>query len=132
MPFFWRKGYSSDRANTPSSLTRPVNDRDHKLLFPTYICIFAHYDIANSNRFHFLIPRVLTILLPVENSSLGAFCFALLCFYVKLGLPPDYYGRHLAWSLTSISFFLLTTVTIFHFPLRAGASCQNDAIMVES
>jgi len=46
-------------------------------------------------------------------------------FLRKAGPRPDYYGRHLAWSLTSICLGYLTTVTFLHFPSGASASCEK-------
>jgi len=134
LPFFWRKGYSSDAANTLSFPTRPVNDRDLELLFTTYILStmtsLTAIDSTSATE------RRIAPFHALKDSSSGrkqfAFCFALFCFKAKLGLPPGYYGRHPAWSLTSICFHYLTTVTILHFPPRASASYQNHLIMVES
>ena len=82
LPFFWRKGYSSDAANTPSFPTRPVNDRDRALLFTTYILStmtsLTAIDSTSATE------RRIAPFHALKDSSSGrkqfAFCFALFVF----------------------------------------------------
>ena len=123
-PFFWRSGYSSIAASTPSSPTRPVNDKDHELLFTKYIfSIMTSVTAIDSSS---AIERRMTPFHALNDSSSGrkqfvggASCFTILCVYVKQGLPPAYDGRN-------------TTILHFQFTPRAGKPCQNHVIIVES
>ena len=116
-PFFWRSGYSSIAASTPSSPTRPVNDKDHELLFTKYIfSIMTSVTAIDSSS---AIERRMTPFHALNDSSSGrkqfvggASCFTILCVYVKQGLPPAYDGRN-------------TTILHFQFTPRAGKPCQN-------